>query len=317
MCGNLLAYEVFRVTSGVQPAETRGQVLIQDLQSLDVLAEPVPPHPRCRHCAPSGAPVPASPGTPEVPRTPSVAGAEEAQEVVDTLNATASALVRPHTGVFTRFDDDDLTQTPLKVSRVELALPDGTVRAVTAADIHHLAGARTRALHRAAVLHADHTVPAPPRGGARHAARPGRVRDLRRHRRHPGRRLDPRPVAAHRGAAPRARRRRPAVRPAQPAPHPPRPRRRSGRRGSAAEAAGAALLAALAHTAVLGAVRGSRAALLAEDTAADPELEFLHKTAAALDLGVELLDLTGDGPPRRPRPRTRRPLGGGRRPDPA
>ncbi|MFC7470288.1 hypothetical protein ACFQVA_26050 [Actinomadura keratinilytica] len=89
-----------------------------------------------------------------------MAGAEEAQEVVDALNATASALVRPHTGVFTRFDDDDLTQTPLKVSRVELALPDGTVRAVTAADIHHLAGARTRALHRAAVLYVDHTVPA-------------------------------------------------------------------------------------------------------------------------------------------------------------
>lgn len=163
MAYNLLAYEVFRLTSGVQPAETRGQVLIQDLSSLDVLAEPVPPHPRCRHCAPSGVPV-TSPGTPEVPRTPSVAGAEEAQEVVDALNATASALVRPHTGVFTRFDDDDLTQTPLKVSRVELALPDGTVRAVTAADIHHLAGARTRALHRAAVLYVDHTVPAPTAG---------------------------------------------------------------------------------------------------------------------------------------------------------
>ncbi len=73
MAGNLLAYEVFRLTSGVQPAETRGQVLIQDLSSLDVLAEPVPPHPRCRHCAPSGVPV-TSPGTPEVPRTPSVAG---------------------------------------------------------------------------------------------------------------------------------------------------------------------------------------------------------------------------------------------------
>ncbi|MFC7470287.1 hypothetical protein ACFQVA_26045 [Actinomadura keratinilytica] len=42
MVGNLLAYEVFRLTSGVQPAETRGQVLIQDLSSLDVLAEPVP-----------------------------------------------------------------------------------------------------------------------------------------------------------------------------------------------------------------------------------------------------------------------------------
>ncbi|CAM5330722.1 MULTISPECIES: TOMM precursor leader peptide-binding protein [Streptomyces] len=297
MCGNLLAYEVFRVTSGVQPAETRGQVLIQDLQSLDVLAEPVPPHPRCRHCAPSGAPVPASPGTPEVPRTPSVAGAEEAQEVVDALNATASALVRPHTGVFTRFDDDDLTQTPLKVSRVELALPDGTVRAVTAADIHHLAGARTRALHRAAVLHADHTVPAPA-AGEEHGtplapaafATFGGTDDTPAAAWTPA--LSLRTGAPHRVPVAAAR------------PFGPHNQLRThlahaagaGAGGSAAEAAGAALLAALAHTAVLDAVRGSRAAPLAEDTAADPELEFLHKTAAALDLGVELLDLTGDGP---------------------
>lgn len=118
--------------------------------------------------------------------------------MVDALNATASALVRPHTGVFTRFDDDDLTQTPLKVSRVELALPDGTVRAVTAADIHHLAGARTRALHRAAVLYVDHTVPAPPAG--RNTAHPSHrpPRHLRRDRRHPGHRLDPRALAAYR-----------------------------------------------------------------------------------------------------------------------
>ena len=64
----------------------------------------------------------------------------------------------------------------------------------------------------------------------------------------------------------------------------------------AAEAAGAALLAALAHTAVLDAVRGRAAVPLAQDAAGDAELEFLHKTAAALGLGVELLDLTGDGP---------------------
>ncbi|MFI8906374.1 TOMM precursor leader peptide-binding protein [Streptomyces albidoflavus] len=296
MCGNLLAYEVFRLTSGVQPAETRGQVLIQDLSSLDVLAEPVPPHPRCRHCAPSGVPV-TSPGTPEVPRTPSVAGAEEAQEVVDALNATASALVRPHTGVFTRFDDDDLTQTPLKVSRVELALPDGTVRAVTAADIHHLAGARTRALHRAAVLYVDHTVPAP-EAGEEHGApvAPAALATFGGTDATPAAAWTPAlslrtgepyrvPVSAARPFGPDNRLRTHLAATAG-----------AGAGSSAAEAAGAALLAALAHTAVLDAVRGRAAAPLAEDATGDAELEFLHKTAAALDLGVELLDLTGEGP---------------------
>ncbi|WDV31630.1 hypothetical protein OIM90_10805 [Streptomyces sp. AD16] len=45
---------------------------------------------------------------------------------------------------------------------------------MTAADIHHLAGARTRALHRAAVLYVDHTVPAPVagRGTAHPSTRP-------------------------------------------------------------------------------------------------------------------------------------------------
>ncbi|MFD4987098.1 TOMM precursor leader peptide-binding protein [Streptomyces sp. NPDC058374] len=296
MCGNLLAYEVFRLTSGVQPAETRGQVLIQDLESLDVVAEPVPPHPRCRHCAPSGVPVTA-PGTPEVPRTPSVAGAEEAQEVVDALNRTASALVRPHTGVFTRFDDDDLTQTPLKVSRVEVALPDGTVRAVTAVDIHHLAGARTRTLHRAAALYVDRTVPAPTadeqQGTPVHPAALatyGGTDDSPVTTWTPA--LSLRTGAPHRVPVAAAR------------PFGPHNRLRThlaatagaGAGGSAAEAAGAALLSALAHTAVLDAVRGTPAAPLAEDPAADPELEFLHKTAAALALDVELLDLTGDGP---------------------
>ncbi|MEK8143593.1 TOMM precursor leader peptide-binding protein [Streptomyces sp. M10(2022)] len=51
MVGNLLGYEIFRIATGVLPAETAGQVLVQDLASLDVMAEPVQPHPRCRRCA--------------------------------------------------------------------------------------------------------------------------------------------------------------------------------------------------------------------------------------------------------------------------
>ncbi|MEU1532017.1 TOMM precursor leader peptide-binding protein [Streptomyces fagopyri] len=51
MLGNLLAFEVFRLATGALPAETRNQIVVQDLDSLDVLTEPLLPHPRCPYCA--------------------------------------------------------------------------------------------------------------------------------------------------------------------------------------------------------------------------------------------------------------------------
>ncbi|MFD1312561.1 TOMM precursor leader peptide-binding protein [Streptomyces kaempferi] len=51
MLGNLLAFEVFRLTTEALPAETRHQIVVQDLDSLDVLTEPLLPHPRCPYCA--------------------------------------------------------------------------------------------------------------------------------------------------------------------------------------------------------------------------------------------------------------------------
>ncbi|MFD8420819.1 TOMM precursor leader peptide-binding protein [Streptomyces sp. NPDC059668] len=51
MLGNLLAFEVFRLVTGALPAETRNQIVVQDLDSLDVLTEPLLPHPRCPYCA--------------------------------------------------------------------------------------------------------------------------------------------------------------------------------------------------------------------------------------------------------------------------
>ncbi|MER5410460.1 TOMM precursor leader peptide-binding protein [Streptomyces sp. NPDC002769] len=51
MLGNLLAFEVFRLTTEALPAETRNQIVVQDLDSLDVLTEPLLPHPRCPYCA--------------------------------------------------------------------------------------------------------------------------------------------------------------------------------------------------------------------------------------------------------------------------
>ena len=56
MLGNLLGYEVFRLTTGALAAETEGRLVLQDLDSLDVATEPLLPHPACPHCRSSAAP---------------------------------------------------------------------------------------------------------------------------------------------------------------------------------------------------------------------------------------------------------------------
>ncbi|MFG2639800.1 TOMM precursor leader peptide-binding protein [Streptomyces sp. NPDC048370] len=325
MTGNLLGYEVFRLTTGALPAETAGQVLLQDLASLDVVAEPLHPHPRCRRCATlalsetqvgtaaGGREREAVPATLALPETASVRTAREAEDEVERLNALSAALVRPHTGVFRRYDDEDLTQTPLKISRLELALGHGVHRRIAAFDVHHLAGARTRALYAAAEAYAEHVAlpGAATAGGAQESAGARAVRLL--------------PDALTTGGGtgtgadgvtawttatslltkesvdvPEA-----AVRTFGPA-----NRDRShlatgagvGAGASAQEAAGRGLLSALAHDALVRAVRGdTRVApvdLPSVDTdpvgADDPELVFLVRSAANLGVTVELLDLGED-----------------------
>ncbi|NED84468.1 TOMM precursor leader peptide-binding protein, partial [Streptomyces sp. SID11233] len=175
MVGNLIGYEIFRLTTGALPAETDGQVLVQDLASLDVRAEPVRPHPRCVRCAAldDGQPPAALPEGLALPVTATVATARDAEAMVEELNRISTALVRPYTGVFSRYDDETLTQTPLKVSRVEVALGAGVRRLVAAFDVHHLAGARMRALYAAAAAYVEHVVP--PAGEAAAGAGADRV----------------------------------------------------------------------------------------------------------------------------------------------
>ncbi|RST19709.1 transcriptional activator protein, partial [Streptomyces sp. WAC04770] len=69
----------------------------------------------------------------------------------------------------------------------------------------------------------------------------------------------------------------------------------SGAGGSAAEAAGQGLLSALAHDALVRAVRGTTPVSPVAADGDDPELVFLLKSAANLDIAVELLDLGEDG----------------------
>jgi bacteriocin biosynthesis cyclodehydratase domain-containing protein len=172
MLGNLLAYEVFRLATGALRAETAGQLLIQDTESLDTVAEPLLPHPRCPSCAalpaPSG-PAPAAdvaelggeegelppPERPSVPET----GNAEADEAALAELTDRSALVQPAAGVFRAYADEEWAQTPLKVGTVVLGTGHGRRREVSAFDVHHVAGARLRALLRAAEVYAEHVVP--------------------------------------------------------------------------------------------------------------------------------------------------------------
>lgn len=304
MSGNLLGYEIFRLTTGVLPAETDGQVLVQDLESLDVMAEPVQPHPRCALCAPATkAPRPALPGGPTLPITPTVESAGEAEALVEGLNRISTALVRPFTGIFSRYDDESLTQTPLKISRVELAVGHGPRRRIAAFDVHHLAGARLRALYAAAETYVEHVVPVTPEPPAPDddtiaALAPDHLTTGS------GTGAGAETVGAWVTAVslltkepvrvPAA-----AVRPFGPY--------NAGRLHQATtagagagpgpqEAAGRGLLSALAHGALLRAVRGeARGALVTSPAAgepdADPELVFLLKSVPNVGIRAELVDL--------------------------
>ncbi|MEV6583134.1 TOMM precursor leader peptide-binding protein [Streptomyces sp. NPDC051582] len=305
MIGNLLGYEVFRAATGALPAETAGRLVVQDMESLDVTAEPLFPHPRCPFCAgrdeagAAGGQAEAQPvdlataGSSGAPALPTLDTAREAEALVAELNRR-SAIVRPYAGVFTRFADEALTQIPLKLGVVELGVGHTGARTITAFDIHHVAGARTRALDAAALVYAEHVVPArglvtascaeaPPLaiasglpGGAAVHQRAvslltkasllvpaGAVRPFGPH--NADRLFEPTRAGAGAGPAP-------------------------------ADAAAAGLLSALAYDALLRTVRGTPATRvpLPDPDGPDAELGFLVRSADRLELPVELLDL-GEG----------------------
>ncbi|MDH6119750.1 bacteriocin biosynthesis cyclodehydratase domain-containing protein [Kitasatospora sp. GAS204A] len=174
MLGNLLGFEVFRLTTGALPAETAGRLVIQDLNSLDTVCEPLLPHPCCLRCArldeePVGPvsdllPQGSDPASSIAPaHQPPLGGSgieeEEAAQAALLALETRSVLLQPHTGVFAGFADDGWTQTPLKIATVKLGVAHGIRREISAFDVHHVAGARLRALYRAAEVYAEHVVP--------------------------------------------------------------------------------------------------------------------------------------------------------------
>ncbi|MFI5999398.1 TOMM precursor leader peptide-binding protein [Streptomyces sp. NPDC051366] len=306
MIGNLLGYEVFRAATGALPAETSGRLVVQDMESLDVTAEPLFPHPRCPFCAGDvhaetagdrAAVLPvdlAAAGTSGAPELPTLDTAREADALVEELNRR-SAIVRPCAGVFTRFADESLTQIPLKLGVVELGIGHDGPRTIAAFDIHHVAGARMRALDAAALVYAEHVVPArglvtgrrveAPAALAIASGLPGGAtvhqRAVSLLTKEPA--LVPagavRPFGPHN--ADRLFERTCAGAGAGPAP---------------ADAAAAGLLSALAYDALLRTVRGTPATPvpLPDPHGPDAELGFLVRSAERLELPVEVLDL-GEG----------------------
>ncbi|WP_411093342.1 TOMM precursor leader peptide-binding protein [Streptomyces sp. 049-1] len=310
MLGNLLGYEVFRLVTEALPPETRGQVLIQDMASFDVLAERLLPHPRCPCCsvradAPEPVDLTAAPGRPVFRAVVATAPDDAATEGPLAELDRRSLAVRPSVGVFTRYADEPVTQTPLKVGAVEVPLGAAGTRIVAAFDVHHTAGARLRALDTAATVYAEHILPAHRPEGAARADRPRTPATVG---------PETLTTAAGTGSGPvglwipavslltKEEKLVPAgaVRPFGPDNQDRRfepSRAGAGAGGALPEAAAAGLLSALSHDALRHAVRGAgRVTVLHEDLfAGDPEAAFLLRSARHLGLDVELLDLGETG----------------------
>ena len=308
MLGNLLAYEVFRLTTGALPAETDGHVIVQDLDSMDCLTEPLLAHPRCPFCreaAGDGAGDDTGSAGGDLPRSPATATAADADrgdEMLDELTRR-SLLVRPTMGVFTAWDDDAVTQLPLKVGRVRVGIGHAVRRTISAFDVHHVVGARLSALYRAAEVYAEHVVPVPPvppgssgglprvdpdalaiASGMTAAAPPGtgwvEATSLVSAEKFLVPAVAVRPFgAANRGGACLAT------------------SAGSGAGRSVPEALGRALGTALGHDALRRALARERAVTRArlDGLDRDPELSFLASSARHLGLDIELLDLSRPG----------------------
>ncbi|MGW4726712.1 TOMM precursor leader peptide-binding protein [Streptomyces sp. NPDC004291] len=306
MVGNLLGYEVFRLVTEALPAETRGQVLLQDSASFDVLAERLLPHPRCPFCRTQAAPaepvdLAEAAGRPAF--RPVVAAAPEDGATEGPLADLdrRSLAVRPSLGVFTRYADEPVTQTPLKVGAVEVGLGAAGTRTVVAFDVQHTAGARLRALDAAAAVYAEHVVPTVPVGAGSPSGH-----EQASHR------VDPDALTTASGAggdpvaswvlATSLLTKEPvrvpagAVRPF--GPDNPDRRFEPSRAGAGAgpglpEASAAGLLSALAHDALRRSVRGAGRTAVIPQAVFDeaPETRFLLRSAGHLGLDVELLDL--------------------------
>jgi bacteriocin biosynthesis cyclodehydratase domain-containing protein len=306
MLGNLAGYEVFRLLTEAPPAETRGQLIVQDMDSLDAFAEPVHPHPRCPFCRAQGATEAMSLAglRLDAPAVTALDAENQAGHLLAEL-AVESELVGSVAGVFRAFDDEWVTQTPLKISRVTLSVAGGQSRTVAAFDTHNVAAARRRALRVAAAVYVADMVP--PNGVLTGAELVTAQRAV------PA--IDPASLVTASGTGGPASEMtgwviatslldgQQALVPAFAISLVGAPDANgvflptgagTGVGGSAGEAAYAGLFSALSHEALLAATRGRRPVrrIRLDALHDDPELRFLLSSAKNLDFEAELLDLT-------------------------
>lgn len=143
MVGNSLAFEAFRWATGVLEGETLEAALVQDLRTLDSASERVLPHPSCpdRHGADASV---------DLPWTGLDVEPEDDDSVSEAYLA-AEAMVGARLGIIQDHLDLDLTQSPLKVSRVGFAGHDGNGSKIARADVHTTLRARLRTMRAAAL----------------------------------------------------------------------------------------------------------------------------------------------------------------------
>ncbi|MGI5351374.1 TOMM precursor leader peptide-binding protein [Streptomyces sp. CA-250714] len=328
MLGTTLAFDVFRHRTGALHAETAGALVTQDCATLATSREPLLAHPDCAACGE----VPHVPGA-EVPHVPGAVSEHGAREAGETPSGPGPAgeetLFGTYAGVFRRYADDALPQSPLRAACVEVTAPGPSAvspRTVTAfaLDTHTEARAAARtsaALVYEALLHthglprsaapyiahgSEERVPGAEltnwsgTGGTGESAEPdGSAAEA------PWLRAwvwdSPEPASA--GFSARGR----TVAVPAAAVHPGgavnRDRRfepgsaGAGAGATVAAAARAGLLSALAYEGVVAALRGEVAARpLTVDTAADEDCGFLLRSVAHFDRQVTLLELPGAAP---------------------
>lgn len=276
MIGNLLAFEAFRLSTGAPEPETDGRVILQDVESFDVTTEDLLPHPECTFCAPEP---PAVAGVVALDEDPAALSDTESDEAVERATHELDArdiLLRPRVGVFSGYRDEEWEQTPVRIGTVAFYDAAGVQRRVHAFDVHHVLGARTRALAHASVAYADGFGVRPAAGDAPDpdAATVTGVSLL------DGERVSvPRAAAEPLGPANAAA----LVEP--------------GRAGAGAgfdveSAVRDALSSALAFRALTASIAGGASRRIPLDgLAGDPALLFLTRAAVNLGVDVELLDL--------------------------
>lgn len=149
MLGNALAFDAFRLLTGCLPAETQAAVLVVDLELGESRREDLRTHPLCPECV-DAEEIAATPPTWD--HTP------EADIPYRDLHQRYERLVAPHVGVLSGFDDDSVSQAPVKTGRVRLGPPNDLAagqREFTGFDLSTTFGARNRAVEKAALAYVE------------------------------------------------------------------------------------------------------------------------------------------------------------------